>query len=152
MVTGTSDKSLPRQSPENRAEFMIGALSQMTACSPETIRHYERIGLLPPAVRSLGGRRVYSMVDVERLSFIRQARKFGFGLGEIAGLLDVVNDGTDVCAKVRSRALERLGNIRQEIEMLEHTARELEKAAASCSGASADCAIVQKFSAGGLMR
>lgn len=152
MITGTSEKSRPRRSRKNRAEFMIGALSDMTACSPETIRHYERIGLLPPAMRSQSGRRVYSMADFERLSFIRQARAFGFGLGDIAGLLAVVNDGTDVCAKMRSRAIERLSNIKREIETLERTARELEKTAALCSEADANCAIVQRFATGSLMR
>ena len=152
MVTGTSEKSRPERTPKNRTEFMIGALSDMTACSPETIRHYERIGLLPPAMRSQSGRRIYSMADAERLSFIRQARTFGFGLGDIAGLLAVVNDGTDVCAKMRGRALERLRKIRREIEVLEQAARELEKAAASCSDASTDCAIDQSLSTGSLRR
>ncbi len=72
----------------------IGELAERTALSLRTIRHYDEVGLLHPSARSEGGFRVYSEEDYERLLLIRQARSLGFGLEEIAELLDVLTSRT----------------------------------------------------------
>lgn len=68
----------------------IGQLAERTALSLRTIRHYDSVGLLHPSARTEGGFRVYSEEDYERLLLIRQARSLGFGLEEIAEMLDVL--------------------------------------------------------------
>lgn len=68
----------------------IGELAERTALSLRTIRHYDEVGLLHPSARTDGGFRVYSEDDYERLLLIRQARSLGFGLEEIAELLDLL--------------------------------------------------------------
>lgn len=65
----------------------IGQLSQQTGISPQAIRYYERIALLPPPQRAANGYRVYTEADVERLNFIRRARALDFTLDEIDEIL-----------------------------------------------------------------
>jgi len=65
------------------ARIRIGELSRRTGCNIETIRYYERIGLLPAPVRSDGRYRLYDTADLRRLSVIRRARELGFTLDEV---------------------------------------------------------------------
>jgi MerR family transcriptional regulator, mercuric resistance operon regulatory protein len=65
------------------AEFHIGELSRQTGCNVETIRYYERIGLLPRPSRSTTRYRIYDTADVRRLAFVRRARELGFTLDEV---------------------------------------------------------------------
>ena len=67
--------------------MQIGDLSRQAGVNIETIRYYERIGVLPKPARQLNGRRTYSPVDAERLGFIRHARELGFDLPSIRILL-----------------------------------------------------------------
>lgn len=67
--------------------FSIGTLSNATGCKVETIRYYEKIGLMPEPARSEGGQRRYHRSHQERLQFIRHGRKLGFTLGDIRELL-----------------------------------------------------------------
>jgi MerR family mercuric resistance operon transcriptional regulator len=70
------------------ADIAIGELSRRTGCNIETIRYYERIGLLPKPRREKGGRfRRYDSDDIARLTFIRRARQLGFTLDDVRGLL-----------------------------------------------------------------
>ena len=73
--------------------YPIGALSGRTGCSIETIRYYERIGLLPAPPRSAGGHRVYDDDHLKRLTFIRRGRALGFTLDQVRGLLGLVDGG-----------------------------------------------------------
>lgn len=66
-------------------------LARRTGCHLETIRYYEKIGLLPDPPRSASGYRIYDETDVRRLRFILRARELGFGLEEIRGLLHLVD-------------------------------------------------------------
>jgi DNA-binding transcriptional MerR regulator len=68
-------------------EIRIGKLSHLTGCNIETIRYYERIGLLSPPPRSLSRYRLYDVADVRRLMFVRRAREVGFSLDEVRALL-----------------------------------------------------------------
>ena len=64
--------------------IIIGTLSKHTGTNIETIRYYERIGLLPAPARSSGGYRLYGTGHLKRLNFIRRARTLGFSIGEVA--------------------------------------------------------------------
>src|SRR6516165_3237161 len=85
-------------------DIAIGELSRRTGCNIETIRYYERVGLLPKARREIGGRfRRYDGDDIARLRFIRRARQLGFTLDEVRGLLRLaVAEGKRVRWEVRS--------------------------------------------------
>jgi hypothetical protein len=81
-----------------------GALAARTGCSIETIRYYERVGLLPPPPRSAGGHRLYGGGLVRRLNFLRRSRDLGFSIDEIRELLRLVDGGTYTCREVEKLA------------------------------------------------
>src|SRR5260370_26929333 len=79
----------------------IGALSQKTRCKVETIRYYEKAGLLPAPARSPGGYRLYRNDHLKRLTFIRRARALGFAIEEVRKLLTLADQRRRPCAEVR---------------------------------------------------
>ena len=98
-----------------KAEIAIGELSRRTGCNIETIRYYERIGLLPKARRESGGRfRRYDAEDIARLRFIRRARQLGFTLDDVRGLLRLAaSDGQDARVEARTLAAAHVADIRR---------------------------------------
>jgi MerR family mercuric resistance operon transcriptional regulator len=95
--------------------ILIGALSRRTACNIETIRYYERIGLLPHPRRN-GRYRRYRPEDVERLVFVRRARELGFTLKEVRALLRLSATNADnACAEVRELAAAHLAEVQAKI-------------------------------------
>ena len=92
--------------------FPIGELSRRTGVNAETIRYYERVKLLPPAVRTAGGRRVYGPSDERALAFIRRGRELGFTLDQVRALLGLSAPGQASCAEVKTIASEHLADVR----------------------------------------
>jgi len=122
--------------------YGIGALSRDTGCNIETIRYYEKIGLLPDPPRSIGGHRSFSAESVKRLSFIVRSRELGFSIPEIRQLLALVDRGVS-CEEVRSVTLAHIEGIRARILDLERLESVLREAAAGCEGGGTpDCPIV----------
>jgi MerR family transcriptional regulator, mercuric resistance operon regulatory protein len=95
--------------------FPIGVLSERSGVNIETIRYYEKVDLLRKPVRSPGGYRLYQPSDVDRLSFLRQARDLGFSLDEIRRLLELVDQKSRSCRKVHDIAAGHLAEVRQKI-------------------------------------
>ena len=127
--------------------YGIGALSKRTEVNIETIRYYERIGLMPAPPRSDGGQRVYDDEHVKRLAFIRRNRQLGFSLGDIRALLAVVGKDEYGCDAVRDLIVAHLVNIRQKIADLRQMERALKDMAAQCdSGRVPDCPILETLS------
>jgi len=121
----------------------IGALSKRTGCKVETIRYYERIGLLPDPPRSEGGHRIYSLEHLKRLTFIRRGRELGFTLDEIRTLLGLVDGGNYTCGEVKALTLEHLQEIRKKISDLKRLEESLTAIAAECEGGSVPkCPII----------
>lgn len=112
----------------------IGALSRRSGVNIETIRYYERIGMLTPPPRTTGGRRVYGAGDVRSLAFIRRARDLGFSLEEIRALLRLGGPERATCREVRTIATRHLENIRSKLSDLKKLERLLSKTVARCSG------------------
>ena len=82
------------------ADIAIGELSRRTGSNIETIRYYERIGLLPKARREKGGRfRRYDSDDIARLRFIRRARQLGFTVGDVRGAMHVMSHMPSRCRR-----------------------------------------------------
>src|SRR5262249_24939228 len=97
-----------------KTEISIGELSRRTGCKVESVRYYERIGLLPKARREGGRFRRYDANDVARLRFIRRARQLGFTLDEVHELLRLTaGDGENVRAEARSLAPAHVAGIRE---------------------------------------
>jgi len=121
----------------------IGQLSEQTNCKIETIRYYERIGLLPEPARSEGGYRLYEESHLKRLSFIRRSRELGFTIGEIRGLLNLVDGGSYTCSDVKTITLEHVETIRQKIADLKKLEKTLSRIASQCAGnETPECPII----------
>lgn len=127
-------------------DFGIGALAQRTGVNIETIRYYEKIGLLPTPPRTEGGHRLYSGPHLNRLVFIRRSRELGFTLEEVRNLLGLV-EGGHTCGDVQAAALAHVDNIRRKIADLRRMERTLAETAARCKGGTApNCPIIEVLS------
>ena len=93
----------------------IGRLSQATGTSPDTIRYYERLGLLPRPPRGTGRQRAFGPEHLQRLLFVRRARALGFTLEDIASLLTLAAPGRRSCASVRALAAKHLNDVRSRL-------------------------------------
>lgn len=109
-------------------------LARRTGCNLETIRYYERIGMLPDPPRTAAGYRIYDDDHVSRLRFILRSRELGFSIEEIRGLLHLVDGGNQTCAEVKERTERHLIDVRSKIADLRRIERVLSATAAKCSG------------------
>lgn len=112
----------------------IGELSRQTDCRVETIRYYERQGLMPPPPRTDGGHRLYSEAMVGRLRFIRRSRELGFPMDRVRALLSLVDREQVSCEAVKTLAEEQLRDIDTRIRDLRKMQRTLTELAGQCSG------------------
>ena len=121
----------------------IGALSKHTGTNIETIRYYERVGLLPAPARSSGGYRLYETDHLKRLSFIRRARALGFSLAEVRTLLALADQRRRPCAEVRGVAAAHLEDVKGKIADLEAMERVLADTIARCeAGSGSHCPMI----------
>ncbi len=121
----------------------IGQLSGQADCKVETIRYYERIGLLPEPTRSEGGYRIYSESHLQRLVFIRRSRELGFTIEEIRALLSLVEGQDFTCQDVRAITVAHVANIQQKIVDLKKLEKTLMTIASQCAGdATPECPII----------
>ncbi len=124
--------------------FSIGELGKATDTKVETIRYYERIGLLPEPPRTGGNYRAYGAMELGRLSFIRRARDLGFPLDQVRALLSLSDDRDRDCATIDALARDHLADVERKIADLNALRRELAAVIASCCGGTvADCRIVE---------
>lgn len=105
--------------------YRIQQLSQMTGISAETIRYYERIGLMPPASRADNKYRQYDDVAAQRLAFIRRARHFDFSLDHIRDILAIRDHETPPCDLVLDLIRQKTTEIQARIQELEQLKDEL---------------------------
>jgi MerR family mercuric resistance operon transcriptional regulator len=132
------------------AAFPIGVLSQRSGVNIETIRYYERSGLLPKPVRSAGGYRLYQSGDADRLRFIRRARDLGFSLDEVRRLLDLADQRSRSCRRVHDIAAEHLAEIRAKIIDLRRMERVLDVMVKTCAqGTMPTCPLLETLGASG---
>lgn len=109
-------------------------LARRTGCNLETIRYYEKTGMMPDPPRTASGYRVYDDAHISRLRFILRARELGFSIEQIRGLLDLVDGGTQTCAEVKERTEQHLADVRAKIADLKRIEKALAATAAQCSG------------------
>ena len=123
----------------------IGKLAGRVDVNVQTIRYYERRGLLPKPSRSSSGYRIYADDSVRRLSFIKQAQLLGFSLGEIQELLSLRMQPGTTCGDIRKRTRQKIVAIDKKIEDLKRIRSALTKLAAACrgNGPTDDCPILE---------
>lgn len=126
--------------------MLIGELSKRTGCIVETIRFYERIGLMPAPPRSPGGHRLYSESDEMRLTFIRRGNELGFTLNEVCGMLGMVDGGNYSCADIETITRAHIKDVRRKIADLRKIKKVLENMARQCAtGVVPECPIVEEM-------
>jgi MerR family transcriptional regulator, copper efflux regulator len=123
----------------------IGKVARDSDTGIETIRYYEREGLLEKPARTESGYRQYSPQVVSRLRFIKHAKELGFSLKEIAELLSLKLNPRSTCAQVKKRAEKKIQGIELKIASLQRMRRVLLKLATACpgSGPTSDCPILE---------
>lgn len=112
----------------------IGDAARQTGVSPKMIRHYEGLGLLPPAPRTDSGYRLYDEDALHTLHFIRRARDLGFGMADIAQLLDLWRNRRRASATVKKLALSHIEALQRRIDEMESMKRTLVRLASECHG------------------
>lgn len=122
----------------------IGELARRTGTKVETIRYYERIGLLPAPARTAGNYRAYDAGHLGRLSFIRRARDLGFPIEQVRDLLGLADQRERPCAAVDAIARQHLAEVDRKIADLTALRDELADDLAQCrQGTVADCRIIE---------
>ncbi|MCH7852380.1 MAG: MerR family transcriptional regulator [Candidatus Marinimicrobia bacterium] len=126
-------------------------LANSAGVNVETLRYYERRGLLPEPPRRASGYRQYSQDDVARLQFIKRAKDLGFTLQEVQELLNLRVDPDTPCAMVKRRADLKIIDIEAKLQSLKRIKKALNKLAATCSGRGpvGDCPILEALGGDG---
>ncbi len=124
----------------------VGKLAQTTGVNVETVRFYEREGLLPEPDRTSGGHRLYSDSDVQRLRFIQRAKDVGFTLKEINDLLFLRASDLATCGDVGDMARRKLAEIERKLALLSDMRNHLAALVEECPGGerSAECCNILK--------
>jgi Cd(II)/Pb(II)-responsive transcriptional regulator len=128
-------------------ELKIGELAKRSGCLVETIRYYEKQGLLPHATRSQGNFRLYGAAHAERLQFIRHCRSLDMTLDEIRNLLQFRDAPEDNCSEVNNLLDKHIGHVAQRIKELKALETQLKALRNLCqtTQATKDCGILQNL-------
>jgi Cd(II)/Pb(II)-responsive transcriptional regulator len=126
----------------------IGELAAETGCDVQTVRYYEREGLLPPPARTAGNYRIYGAPHVTRLAFIRHCRSLDMTLDEIRVLLRFKDAPHEDCGEVDSLLDEHIAHVAHRIRELKALERELKLLRSQCGRPSEakDCGILEELS------
>jgi len=128
-----------------KTEFTVGDLATKSGCKVETVRYYEKTGLMPDPPRTEGGHRIYSFEHLKRLFFIRRSRALGFPIEQVKELLRFVDEPDHTCGEVRGMAMLQARAVQEKIDDLKKLQKALNEMAARCKGGRytlEDCPIV----------
>jgi MerR family copper efflux transcriptional regulator len=133
--------------------MQIGQVAQNTGLSIDTIRFYEKQGLVHAPQRSSGGYRVYDERDVERFRFVGRAQNLGFSLQEIRELLVIESTEGDGCSHVHDLVAAKINQVKEKIAELKRIESRLTKAQKQCSAAlmkscNAECPVLEELESG----
>ena len=124
--------------------YSIGQLAKATGTAVETVRYYEKIGLLPKVARTSGNYRSYGSGEADRLGFIRRARDLGFSIEQVRALLSLADERDRECSDVDRLAKQHLAEVERKIAGLQALRRELSSVIEQCqSGTVAECRILK---------
>ena len=113
--------------------FQIGQVAHQTGLTVDAIRFYEKERLLPKALRSTGGFRLYGNDHIEQLRFIQRAQAIGFSLGEIRELILIQDDQVETCSHVRDLIQQKLVTVQQKMNELAQIEGQLKEALQKCN-------------------
>ncbi len=122
--------------------YRIGEVTRRLGMSADTLRYYEKIGLLPRVARNGSGLRRYARADLARLKFIQRARLMNFSLDEIRNLLQFRSDPSGSKAQVRELTRRKLDDIGARVDALQALRQELDLLMDSCTGSGKSCPII----------
>ena len=121
----------------------IGNVSARTGFSKDTLRYYEKIGLLPRVARNDAGLRIYDTRDISRLGFIKRAQKMKFSLAEIGQLLEMRDNPQNVRVEVRALTQGKLTEVEEHINELSTLRNEMQLLVNLCANAVDGCPIIE---------
>lgn len=127
------------------SDWSIGELATRVEMSTDTLRYYEKIGLLPRPLRDAGGRRRYGEADLARLRFIQRAQAMNFSLAEIGGLLALREHPPTARADARRVTAEKLAAVEARQKSLRLLRNELKLLLNLCAGADEGCPILESM-------
>jgi MerR family transcriptional regulator, copper efflux regulator len=130
-------------------QLTIGELAKSSHVNLETIRYYERQGLLPKPPRLKSGYRAFPLDSVKRVRFIKQAQELGFSLKEVKELLSLQINPDSTGTDVRKRAVSKIANIEEKIKTLRSMKKALLELTATCNGngPACECPILESMGA-----
>ena len=130
--------------------YAIGEISRLLTMSVDTLRYYEKIGLLPKVSRKESGIRCYNDKDISRLKFIKRAQKMNFTLAEIGDLLKMREDPQNARNEVRQLTVNKLHDVEVRAAELETLRRELVLLVNLCTSSKEGCPIIERIDKDGL--
>ena len=125
--------------------YSVGDLATACGCKVETVRYYEKTGLMPNPPRTMGGHRIYSLEHMKRLVFIRRSRELGFTIQQVSELLHFVDQPGHSCGEVKAMAMLQARTVQEKIDKLKRLQKALNDMAVRCKGKNfkvEDCAII----------
>jgi MerR family mercuric resistance operon transcriptional regulator len=127
-----------------------GDVARRFGCNIETVRHYEKIGLLSAPDRTESGHRLYSADDEAQLAFILRGRQLGFSIEELRGLLSLGESKPEACGEANALTQRHLADVRAKLRDLARLERTLVAISARCEqgGGGLGCPILEALSAG----
>lgn len=124
----------------------ISEAARLSGLSAKTIRHYEDIGLIKPAMRTDAGYRQYNQQSVEQLSFIHHARVLGFSIAQVSSLIALKNNPQRASREVKALAQEQLTLVEQRMVELANMQKMLQEMISQCAGDDdPHCVILEKL-------
>lgn len=148
-MSQSQQKSQPQSQSQPQSTMSIGELALRTGSKVETIRYYERAGLMSDPPRTFGGHRIYDEAHYKRLSFICRGRALGFPMAEIKSMLGMMDTNTQSCSEVAAATSLHLSSVRERIYDLQCLERALSNTLAKCRrGDDPECAILDALSSG----
>ena len=126
-------------------EFLIGEAARRSGVIIETIRYYEREGIVPVAARSANGRRCYDTKAVARLRFVKRCRDLGFSISEVKALMSLASDDSANCTKVQRIGEGHLGDVRGKIADLQRLEKALVELLSHCDAGRTDCPMLREL-------
>ena len=129
-----------------KTHLIIGKLAKASGVNIETIRYYERVGLIAPPARTDGNYPIYDNTDLNRLRFIKRTRDLGFSLAQVRALLSIAGEREQHCGSVDALAIQHLAEVDRKIADLKALRRELAEMVVGCEGGTvAECRILEAF-------
>jgi DNA-binding transcriptional MerR regulator len=123
--------------------YQIGELSRRIGLSPDTLRYYEKIGLLPPVARNTSGLRIYGDKDISRLHFIGRAQRMNFTLSEIGQLLEMRENPQNARSDMRALMQKKLQVVEEHLAELNTLRNEMCLLINLCQGTDEGCPIIE---------